>query len=101
MKLVIVTAVEDYQNDVLKLFKKSDIESFSTSDIEGHKNLPNLLSTSSWFPSIKGSSDSLMFFSFTEEEHIERLFYLISEFNSKIDTNNPIRGIVVPIEKYI
>jgi hypothetical protein len=42
-----------------------------------------------------------MFFSFTEEEHIGRLFHLIANFNSKLETNNPIRGIVLPIEKYI
>ena len=29
MKLVIVTAVEEFQKDVLKLFKKANIESFS------------------------------------------------------------------------
>ncbi|MCA0131684.1 hypothetical protein [Winogradskyella alexanderae] len=101
MKLVIVTAVEEFQNEVLKLFKNADIESFSTSDIDGYKSSPNLLATSSWFPSIKGASESHMFFSFTEQEQIERLFHLIAEFNSNIETNNPIRGIVLPIEKYI
>lgn len=101
MKLVIVTAVEEFQNDVLKLFKDANIESFSTSDIDGYKSTPNLLATSSWFPSVKGGSESHMFFSFTEEEQIERLFHLIAEFNSGIETNNPIRGVVLPIEKYI
>lgn len=101
MKLVIVTAVEEFQNDILKLFKNANIESFSTSDIDGYKNLPNLLATSSWFPSVKGGSDSHMFFSFTEEEEIERLFHLIADFNSKIKTNNPVRAIVLPIEKFI
>lgn len=46
MKLVIVTAVEQFHDDILKLFKKADIRSFSESDIEGYKNAPALLSTS-------------------------------------------------------
>lgn len=101
MKLVIVTAVEAFQADVLKLFKESNIDSFSSSEIDGYKKIPNLLATSSWFPSMTGGNESHMFFSFTEEEQIERLFHLIAKFNAKLNTDNPIRGIVLPIEKYI
>jgi len=32
MKLVIVTLVYEFQNDVLNLFKEANIESFSSSD---------------------------------------------------------------------
>ena len=42
-----------------------------------------------------------MFFSFTEDEHIDALFDLIKEFNTNLETNNPIKAIVVPIEKFI
>jgi hypothetical protein len=101
MKLVIVTAVEEYEKDILKMFKEANIESFSSSDIDGHKNNLKLMATSSWFPSIKGGSESQMFFSFTEKPLIDALFELISNFNSKRSTTNRIRGIVLPIEKYI
>ncbi|EPR74105.1 hypothetical protein ADIWIN_0914 [Winogradskyella psychrotolerans RS-3] len=53
MKLVIVTAVEQYQKAVLKLFKKANIKNFSSSDIDGHKNGSSLLMTSNWFPAEK------------------------------------------------
>jgi hypothetical protein len=101
MKLVIVTVVEEFQNDVLKLFKKANIESFSSSDIDGYKNIPSVLRTSSWFPSEKGGNESSMFFSFTDDEHIDNLFNLIKTFNKNLETNNPMKAIVVPIEKFI
>ena len=101
MKLVIVTAVEDFQNEVLKLFKNAKIESFSGSEIEGYKNQSDVLATSTWFPSIRGGSESVMFFSFTEEEKINSLFELIATFNEKVETNNPIKAIVIPIERSI
>ncbi|PWK18502.1 hypothetical protein [Xanthomarina spongicola] len=101
MKLVIVTAVEEFQKDVLKLFKNAKIESFSSSDIDGYKNAASLLMTNSWFPSVKGGNESSLFFSFTEDEKIDSLFSLIKEFNNNLETNNPIKAIVVPIEKYI
>ncbi|WP_179337795.1 hypothetical protein [Winogradskyella ludwigii] len=101
MKLVIVTAVEQYQNEVLKLFKKADIENFSSSEIDGHKNGSSLLMASNWFPAEKGGNESSMFFSFTDEERIDALFEVIKEFNENLETNNPIKAIVVPIERFI
>ncbi|GGW61807.1 hypothetical protein ITJ86_11440 [Winogradskyella sp. F6397] len=101
MKLVIVTAVEEFQNDVLKLFKKANIENFSSSEIDGYKNGSSVLMTSSWFAGQKSGNESSLFFSFTEEENIDTLFDVITEFNSNLETNNPIKVVVVPIERCI
>lgn len=101
MKLVIVTSVEEFQKDVLKLFKNANIESFSGSEIDGYKNGASLLMASSWFSGVKGGNESSLFFSFTEDEKIDALFDLIETFNKKLETNNPIKAVVVPIEKYI
>lgn len=101
MKLVIVTAVEEFQKDVLKLFKNANIENFSSSDIDGYKNRPSILMASNWFSGVKGGNESVLFFSFTDDGHIDLLFSLIKEFNKNLETNNPLKAIVVPIEKFI
>jgi len=101
MKLVIVTAVEEFQKDVLKLFKKANIESFSSSEIDGYKNGSSVLMASSWFPGEKFGNESRLFFSFTEDKNIDTLFNVIKEFNTNLETNNPVKAIVVPIEKFI
>ncbi|MFD2550714.1 hypothetical protein ACFSQP_02685 [Bizionia sediminis] len=101
MKLVIVTAVKAFQKEVLQLFKEAKIESFSSSEIDGHKNAPSLLATSSWFPTVSGGNESALFFSFTDEARIDTLFTLIEAFNSTLETYNPIKAVVVPIEKFI
>ncbi|MBC3847769.1 hypothetical protein H8K90_15330 [Winogradskyella echinorum] len=90
MKLVIVTAVEQFEMVILKLFKKADIENFSSSEIDGHKNSSSLLMASNWFPAEKGGNESSMFFSFTDEERIDALFEAIKEFNKNLETNNPL-----------
>ena len=101
MKLVIVTAVEEFEEEILKLFKNANIENFSTSDIDGYKNGSSILMASIWFSGKKAGNESNMFFSFTEHEKIDLLFDLIIEFNTKLETNNPIKAIVVPIERFI
>lgn len=101
MKLVIVTVVDYYKKDIIKLFKQAQIENFSESDIEGFKTNGSLKLGSNWFASESNGADSEMFFSFTEEENIDVLFNLIKEFNKNLETNNPVKAIVVPIEKFI
>ena len=59
MKLLIVTVVEEFEKDILRLFKKANIESFSGSDIDGYKNHSSLVQTTSWFPIEKGGVESV------------------------------------------
>ncbi len=101
MKLLMVTVVEQFEKQVMNLFKKAEIENFSGSDIDGYKNPVALRMKSSWFPSEKGGIESSLFFSFTEDEKIDLLFELIEDFNTKLETNNPIKAVVVPIERSI
>lgn len=101
MKLLIVTVVDQFQKEILQLFKKANIESYSGSDIEGYKNASSFMMNSSWFPSEKGGADSSMFFSFTEDEQIDAFFALAIQFNENMETNNPIHAVVVPIERSI
>lgn len=101
MKLVIVTAVRVFHKNVINLFREAGIENFSESDIDGHKNTNGLIIVSNWFGGEGGGNESNMFFSFTEENRIDKLFTLIKDFNANLETNNPIRAVVVPIEKFI
>ena len=101
MKLLIVTSVSEFQKEILNIFKMAKIEAFSRSEIDGYKNPNKVIATVSWFPGEKGGNESLMFFSFTEKEKIDRLFELVSEFNEKLETNNPIKAVVLNIEDHI
>ncbi|WP_299336265.1 hypothetical protein [uncultured Psychroserpens sp.] len=102
MKLIIVTTVQAFHKDAIKLFKKAGIESFSVSEIGGYKNSSGVSMTESWFGSERSGNESSMLFSFTNESQVDMLFDLIKAFNlEQKETNNPLRAIVVPIEKYI
>ena len=53
MKLVIPTLVEEFQNDVLNLFKEANIESFSSLDLGGYKNASTILKASVFLETTK------------------------------------------------
>ena len=101
MKLVIVPTVDEYKKNVIKLFKSAGIENFSESDIEGFKTSKSGSLASNWFASERSGADSEMFFSFAEAHKVDELFNLIKEFNANLESNNPIKAVVVPVEKYI
>lgn len=52
--------------------------------------------TPNWFSSEKANHESSLFFSFTEDQHIDVLLNLIQEFSLNIETKNPIKVVVVP-----
>jgi hypothetical protein len=99
MKLLMVTVVEDFHNDVLHMFKQAEINNFSESEIGGHKSPSSILSSSNWFSSEKSETQSNIFFSFTEDKNIDVLFKILKEYNNNIETNNPVHAVVLPIEK--
>ena len=101
MKLLIVTAVSEFQKQVLKLFKKANIEAFSSSEIDGYKNKHSLMATQTWFPHEEGGNESVMFFSFTDEEKADEFFAQVKNFNLHMETNNPVRAVVVSVDKFI
>ncbi|MBT8271487.1 MAG: hypothetical protein KJO25_05530 [Bacteroidia bacterium] len=101
MKLVIITVVDNYSDDILMLFKASGIDRFSGSDIEGFRNTPAVLRTSSWFPADEGGNESSLFFSFDSEEKINDLLDRIKTYNATLESDNPVRAIVLPIERFV
>lgn len=100
MKLVIITAVESFRQDILQLLKESDIHTYSGTNMDGYNTNPT--STFSWFPGAKEGIDSHMFFAFTESEKIAKLKEIVSNFNAKLDSNNfCIKLATIPVDSYL
>ena len=101
MKLVIVTAVSEFRDTVKKLFYASGIENFSGSEITGFSKSASANTRTGWFQGSSSGASSDMYFSFTEGDKIAQLFQQIETFNQALETNNPIRAVVIPIEEFI
>lgn len=99
MKFFIVTCLKEYQDDVTKIFKEAGIRVFSTTDIIGFKDNPAPDLLEEWFAAGGEKFDSLMLFSFTANENAENGIALIKKYNEKSDTDFPVRGFIMPVEK--
>ncbi|MBL7701635.1 MAG: hypothetical protein JNM14_05265 [Ferruginibacter sp.] len=99
MKLLIVTFLKDYQEDVQKIFKQAQITAFSIADVTGFKDgqAPDLLED--WFASGDEKFDSQVIFSFTENQKAELALELANNYNTQNETKFPVRAFIVPVEK--
>lgn len=98
MKLLIVTLLEEHRKEVLSIFEQAGINAFSASEIEGHTFTT---APDDFFTTQSETKRSLIFFSFTKEEKITPFFKLVTAFNHKAVTHNPLRVVVLPVERAI
>ena len=101
MKLLIITCIKEYKDDTVRLFKNAKITAFSNTDINGFKTSDPENLISNWFSSSTDNVKSILFFTFTEIEKIDVLLKEVKSFNDQIDSDNPLRAIVLDIEKFV
>lgn len=101
MKLILVTSILEFEKEICQLFKKSEIEVYSSNDVQGHKFYSATNIQDNWFSAQRDTYNSKLYFSFALEEKIDAMLHYIEEFNKEKTTTNPIKAVVVDIEKYI
>lgn len=100
MKLLIVTCIKEHQQNVSSIFKETGIQVFSISEISGYKQGGQDLISQNWFGGSGETFESLMLFSFTEEEKAAAAIKLIEGCNKNESNGFPIRGFVLPVERF-
>ena len=101
IKLVALTVVKELEKDAVSMLKKAGILTWSTIHMEGHKQYKENQIEKNWFSSIHNDVDSMLLFSFAENEEIEGLIRLLNEFNQKADCSSPVKLAVLNVEQFI
>ncbi len=101
MKLVLITIMKEFEKDICNLFKASGISIYSTSTIEGHKIQKPENIQDNWFSAERDTYDSKLYFAFTSEELIDKMLNEIEIFNVNKAETNPVRAVVLNVEKFI
>ena len=100
MKLLLITSVKEYEKEIPVLFRNSGIVNYSASDIKGFTKGKKSDLVDNWFSSTKEGVSSVLYFAFTQETCANQLLEELEKFNNIIESN-PMRGIVLDVEKYI
>nr|WP_315173723.1 hypothetical protein [uncultured Flavobacterium sp.] len=99
MKLLLITAVKEFENEIKQLLKKASVQSFSYQEVKGFKNSTGEAVESNWFGSEMNETDSILFYAFTAKEKVDALYELVEYFNMEQESLSHIHIAVLNIEK--
>ena len=99
MKLLIIVAVKEFEKDIKKILKKSDVKSFSYKDVTGFKDSSEDSIEKNWFATDMTENESVLFYAFVKKEKVDYLFELVDDFNAKQKSASHIHIVVLCIEK--
>jgi len=99
MKLVIITAIEEFKKDIILLLKKADVKTFSFREVKGYRDSTQDSVESNWFSSEMNQTESILFYAFVKKENVDLLFELIKDFNEQQKVLSHIHVAVLNIEK--
>ncbi len=99
MKLLIITAVSAFENDIKKMLQQAEVKSFSYSNIKGFRDNSEEGVETNWFGKDTDETASFLFYAFVNRENVDLLFDLVSAFNDKQQSQSKIHVAVVNIEK--
>ncbi len=99
MKLIIITAVKEFEKDIKRILKNTDIPLFSYTEITGYRNISKEAKLDNWFPGERHETDSIMFYAFIKKEDTDELFKRVKIFNDKQESLSKVHVAVLNIDK--
>lgn len=99
MKLLIITAIKEFEKEIKQQLKKAKVSTFSYKNVIGYRDYSEDAIESNWFSGEMNKTESILFYAFVKKENVDGLFNSINEFNSKQETLSHIHIAVLNIEK--
>ncbi|HPF95887.1 MAG: hypothetical protein R2802_03845 [Flavobacteriaceae bacterium] len=98
MKLLLITAIQEFENDVKNILNHSGVKAFSYQEVRGYKNESDG-NLDNWFVSSRPEFNSLLFTVFIECECVEDIYKRVEKFNAKQESLSHIHVAALQIEK--
>jgi nitrogen regulatory protein PII len=99
MKLIIITAVKEFEKDIKNILKNAEIPHFSYTEITGYRNISKEAKLDNWFPGERHETDSIMFYAFIKKEDTDELFEKVKTFNNQQESQSKIHVAVLNVDK--
>ena len=82
MKLLIITAIAEFEKEIIQQLKKAEVVTFSYKNVIGYRDNTEESFESNWFSSEMNKSESILFYAFVKKEKVDLLFESINDFNA-------------------
>lgn len=99
MKLLVVTSVNQFKEQIQKILKNNAINKYSYNEVTGHRDLKSVADPGNWFVGDRFESQSIMFFAFAPKSKINGVFKEVELFNSNLESLSQIHISILNIEK--
>ncbi|HQE34091.1 MAG TPA: hypothetical protein PLZ71_05840 [Flavobacterium alvei] len=99
MKLLLITAVREFEKDIKQILKKVQVKSFSYKDVKGFKDNSEDALEANWFATDRQETESVLFYAFVKEEKVDGLFEMVNDFNTEQVSKSNIHVAVLNIER--
>ena len=99
MKLLIITAIAEFEKEIKKILKKAKVKTFSFKEVTGYRDSTEDALETNWFATEMNENTSILFYAFVSDENVDTLFNSIGEFNKKQESLSHIHVAVTNIER--
>ena len=100
MKLVLITAIAEFEKEVKKMLKEAKVKSYSYRDVKGFRDASEENVESNWFGSEMNETESIVFYAYVLKENVTILFDLVNKFNTYQESTSQVHLAVLAVELY-
>lgn len=98
MKLLLITCITDFENDVKIMLQKSNVNTYSFKEVTGFHDISEEIENN-WFAAERNETESLLFYAFVRKETLDHIFQMADAFNAKQQSLSHIHIAVLDIEQ--
>jgi len=99
MKLLLITAVAEFDKEVKQILKKAEVKTYSYKEVVGYRNASEDALGTNWFGTEMNENESILFYAFVQKENVEVVLADVTAFNLKQESLSHIHVAVLNIEK--
>lgn len=101
MKLLIITAVNEFEAAIKKMLFDAGIEEFTCAPVTGCRDASMESAGDNWFASEVNETGFMLFWVFAAEHSADSILTAAGHFNKGQESQSRIHLAVLPIEKHI
>lgn len=100
MKLLLITAVKTFEQDIKSILKKSRVNTFSYTQVTGYKSTSDNHLDENWFSSGHGEHESILFYVIVENDYVSEVMQLVNELNEEQESQSRIHVAALEISEF-